>query len=238
MCRLPGQISTRPASRTSPDCASLTRDGADFIQTPGKHFGETFRHVLHHHDGAGKIRRQLREYILQSLRSSGGNADGDHFGRSFLGVERSFLSRTRGHAHRPDGHAPALGRGLDLADQFRRDLRHAGGDVIRLGHKIKRAQRQGLQRDRSSLRAVGTHHDDRQAVAAHDFLEHVDAAHARHFQIEGHDLGLQLFDFSEAEISVHGGAHHLDRTVGLQNLWNQLPHERGIVHHQYAHRAS
>ena len=39
----------------------LDPDGADFIQTPGKHFGEAFRHVLHHHDGAGKIRRQLRE---------------------------------------------------------------------------------------------------------------------------------------------------------------------------------
>ena len=125
----------------------LTRDGADFVQPPGKHFGKAFRHVLHHHNGAGKIRRQLREHVLQGLRPSGGNADGDHPGRSFLGIERGFLSRTRSCAHRPDGHAPALGRGFDLADQFGCDLRHAGGDITRLGHEIKRAQRQGFQRD-------------------------------------------------------------------------------------------
>ncbi len=43
--------------------------------------------------------------------------------------------------------------------------------------------------------------------------------------------------FLQAEIAVHGGADDFDGTVGLQNLRNQLPHERGIVHHQYAHRA-
>ena len=44
-----------------PDCAHV-------IQTAGKHFGKAFRHMLHHDDGAGKIRRQLREQILQGLR--------------------------------------------------------------------------------------------------------------------------------------------------------------------------
>ena len=58
----------------------LDPDGADFIQTPGKHFGETFRHVLHHHNRAGKIRRQLRENVLQSLRPSGRDPDGNHLG--------------------------------------------------------------------------------------------------------------------------------------------------------------
>ena len=30
-------------------------DGADFIQTPGEHFGESFGHVLYHHHGAREV---------------------------------------------------------------------------------------------------------------------------------------------------------------------------------------
>ena len=47
---------------------------------------------------------------------------------------------------------------------------------------------------------------------------------------------LEFLDFSETEVAVHGGAHYFDRTVSLQDLRNQFPHERGIVHHQNAHR--
>ena len=77
----------------------LDLNGAGFIQTAGKHVGKAIGHVLHHHDGAGKIRRQLRENILQSVRSSGRNADGNDPGRNF-GGERGFLPRPRRRAHR------------------------------------------------------------------------------------------------------------------------------------------
>src|ERR1700686_4689469 len=72
-------------------------------------------------------------------------------------------------------------------------------------------------------------------MAAHDFLQRIQAAHPGHLQIESDHLRFQFGNFLEAEVSVHGGADHLDRRVGLQNLRNQLAHQRGIVHHQHTH---
>src|SRR5579859_3931598 len=77
-------------------------------------------------------------------------------------------------------------------------------------------------------------HDHRNAVAAHDLLQHVEAAHARHFEIKGDDLRLEFLNLLQTEVAVHGGADHVNRVVGFDNLRNQLAHERGIIDDQDA----
>src|SRR5262249_38394779 len=94
------------------------------------------------------------------------------------------------------------------------------------------AHGQCLEGYRRSFRAVRAHQDDRQAMAAHDFFEHVQAPHAGHFQIERYNLGLELFNLLETEVSVHGCTYHLDRTIGLYDLRDQLPHKGGVVDNQ------
>src|SRR4051812_5689025 len=61
----------------------LDSDGTHFIESPGEHLGETFGHMLDHGNGGGEIRGQLRENILQGLRSASRNADSNYFGRFF-----------------------------------------------------------------------------------------------------------------------------------------------------------
>ena len=83
---------------------------------------------------------------------------------------------------------------------------------------------------------MGADNNHRQLVPPHDLLKHFQTAHAGHLEIESYHLGLQIVDFFQAEVSVHGGADYLDGSVSLDNLWNQLPHERGIIDDQDAHR--
>ena len=76
--------------------------------------------------------------------------------------------------------------------------------------------------------------DHRHAMLARDLAQHLDAVHARHFEIERHDVRVQLLDLSQADHAVHGRADDFDGWVALQHLRNQLAHERGIVHDEHA----
>src|SRR6202049_1611604 len=78
--------------------------------------------------------------------------------------------------------------------------------------------------------------DHRDLVAAHNAAEHFEAVHPGHLQIERHNIRAQLSNFLNAQQAVHGGSHHLNGWIALQHLWNQFPHQRGIVHHQNANR--
>src|SRR5258708_21773989 len=79
-------------------------------------------------------------------------------------------------------------------------------------------------------------HDHRNAVAPHDLFQHVQTAHARHFEVEGNNLRLEFLDLLQPEISIHGGADHLDGVVGSQNLRDELAHQRGIIYHEHSYR--
>src|SRR5205814_10428579 len=46
-------------------------------------------------------------------------------------------------------------------------------------------------------------------------------------------LGLELLDFLQPKCSVHSSSHYFNVTIALQNLRNQLAHERGIIYHQH-----
>src|SRR5579884_2789889 len=75
-----------PASRTDERPARhqkiarlrfLDADRTDFIEASGEHLRESLRHVLHDEDGSRKVSWKLRQHVLQCLRSSSRNADGD-----------------------------------------------------------------------------------------------------------------------------------------------------------------
>src|SRR5258708_4629103 len=82
----------------------LNFNGAAFIQAARKHFGKTFRHMLHDEQGAGKVRGNLRKDELQGVASAGGNADGDDAVRRkrhtsvFLYRLRQFVENRRADA--------------------------------------------------------------------------------------------------------------------------------------------
>ena len=52
MCRLPGQISARPASKQIARLRFFHFDGGRFIEALREHLGEAFRHVLHDAEGS------------------------------------------------------------------------------------------------------------------------------------------------------------------------------------------
>src|SRR6266498_1561216 len=79
-----------------------------------------------------------------------------------------------------------------------------------------------------------THHNHRNAVAAHNFLQHLKPAHSRHFQIERNHLRPEFVELFQTEIPIDRGAHHLDRIVSFENLRDELTHQRRVVHHQHA----
>src|SRR5712664_2024523 len=53
--------------------------------------------------------------------------------------------------------------------------------------------------------------------------------HARHFQIERHDIRLKLFNFFQSKCAVHRGSDDFDGRIARENRGNQFPHQRGIV---------
>ena len=120
---------------------------------------------------------------------------------------------------------------LIFGNQLPSDFRHVGGNIAGLGDEIECSHGQRLQSYRCPLGAVRTHHDHRQRVAQHDLFQHVQTAHAGHVEIKSDNLRLHLFDLFQTEVAIHGSAYDLNRAVGLKDLWNQLAHERGVVHH-------
>src|SRR5260370_27156281 len=71
--------------------------------------------------------------------------------------------------------------------------------------------------------------NDRQGSAPHDETQRLHAIHARHLQIERHDIGLQLFNFFQCKSAVHGGADNFDGRFAREDGGGQFPHESGII---------
>src|SRR5215469_8629725 len=76
---------------------------------------------------------------------------------------------------------------------------------------------------------MGADHDHRNPVLLHDLFQHVQPAHARHFQIEGDHLRAQVFDLLQPKVPIDRGAHHPNRVIGLENLRNDFPHQRRVI---------
>jgi hypothetical protein len=71
----------------------------------------------------------------------------------------------------------------------------------------------------------------------HDLLEGLEAAQARHLDVEGHHVGLELLDLVVAVLAVDGHSHHLDVGRGVEHARERAAHEGGVVHHQHADHA-
>ena len=89
-------------------------------------------------------------------------------------------------------------------------LEAAQGGVLRLRDEIERAERKRFQRERSAFLGVRADDDYRHAMLARDLAQHLDAVHARHFEIERHDVRMQLFDLAQADQAVHRRADDFD----------------------------
>src|SRR5580693_493893 len=121
-------------------------------------------------------------------------------------------------------------RDFDFLDQLIGDgIQMASGGVLGLLHKIDGAEREGFESGIPALFRMGAEKNDRHRSAAHDQTERFHAVHARHFEVEGDDIGMQLFDFFQSESAVHGGADDFDGRVAGKDRRNEFPHEGGIV---------
>src|SRR6266478_3696813 len=105
----------------------------------------------------------------------------------------------------------------------------AGGGVFWFCKEIDGAEREGFQGSVTTLFRMSAEENDRQGSAPHDEAQGLDAVHARHLEIEGHDIGLELFNFFQRECAVHGGTDNFDRRIARQDRGNQFPHESGII---------
>src|SRR5215470_1051110 len=76
--------------------------------------------------------------------------------------------------------------------------------------------------------------NDGQRRPTHDQTQRFHAVHPRHFEVERYRVRSQLFYLLQRKRAIHGGADHLDLRVARQNVGYQLPHQRGIIHHQYS----
>ncbi len=134
------------------------------------------------------------------------------------GLKFTWLFRVRFCRQELRLHSALWAAAWIFSDQLVGHFRHARENIFRLGHEIKSAQRERFERDRQLRPCCGADHDHRQPTAAHDLFQRIDAVQSRHFQIECHHLRLKFLYFLEGEITVHGGAHHLDRMIAFENL--------------------
>src|SRR5258708_37517202 len=203
---------------------------AAFVEAFREHFGEPFRHVLHDHNRGLKIRRNLRQSRLQCVWTAGRNSDGDDAARRQRSVACFF--RRGGFFNHGGRKLAASGSPGDFnfCNQLIGNLfEMSGGRVLGLGHKIDGAKREGFEGSVAAFFRMSAEKNDRQGSAPHDETQRIHAVHTGHLQVEGHDIGLQLFNFFQCETAVHGGADNFDGRVAREDGGDEFPHESGII---------
>lgn len=138
-----------------PGAGFLNVESAALVQAFREHLRKTFRHVLNDKNACGKVRRNLRENVLKSVRAAGGNADSDNAVRSKSGA-RPLLLALRGIIGNNRGGELAAGSTLgdfDFLDQLIADgIEMTCGGVLRLLNKIDGPESEGLQLVSTDLR--------------------------------------------------------------------------------------
>src|ERR1700693_3573453 len=115
------------------------------MQAPGKHISESFGHVLHDQETAGKIFGKLRKKILQSVWTASRDANRDH-SRWPIGRGRWLALSTFRRRH-GDNHFRRAGSGcyFYLQRKFSGDmLDAAGGGVLWFGDEVESAEGQSF----------------------------------------------------------------------------------------------
>src|SRR4029077_11873015 len=114
----------------------------------------------------------------------------------------------------------------------------ASGGLLRLGDKVDGAKSESFKSGVGTLLGVGAKKNDGHGSTTHDEAESFHAVHARHFQIEGDNVGAQLLDFFQSESAVHCRAHDFDGRIAGEHSGNQLPHQSGIINDKNADAAA
>ena len=81
-------------------------------------------------------------------------------------------------------------------------------------------------------------HDHRHGFAFHDQLEEGEARHARHVEIEGHDVDLEIGEAIAGVVGVGGATDELDVFVLAEDIGEDAAEERGVVHDKDANAAA
>jgi hypothetical protein len=66
-------------------------------------------------------------------------------------------------------------------------------------------------------------------------LQHFQTAHARHFQVESHQIGQKFPNFLKGLLPASGLPHHLDAWKGLKNQVQRTAEKQRIVGNQHPH---
>ena len=78
--------------------------------------------------------------------------------------------------------------------------------LLRLADEVHRAGGQGVKYPQ----VQGGYQDHRQRLPGQQLLEEINAAHARHLHVQGHNVGLELFDLRQGVPGVETGPYHLN----------------------------
>ena len=155
-------------------------------------------------------------------------------GQCGMEVRRRLFALGRRHG---DDHLRGAGRSgdLDFHRQLCRDLFDAArGRVWRFRDEIKGAEGKSFERYGGAALGLCAEDDHGDTMSARNLAKHLDAVHARHVQIERHDLGMEFGNLLQANGPVHGRANDFDGGVALQHLRDEFPHQRGVIHNQNA----
>ncbi|MHC2840336.1 hypothetical protein ACVINU_003270 [Bradyrhizobium diazoefficiens] len=165
----------------------------------------------------------MRSVVGRTLPCTGGGMMG--VGRQLL-LDHPAL-RTRAHAgarRRLDGLAQPRGA-------FEQRLPRVD---LRLRHDVDRAR---LERFEHHVRAFFGQRgadDHRDRTLRHDLAQERHAVHARHLDVEDHDVGDLVLEAARGCERVGRGPHHLDVRIVIEDRLKDLAHRRRIVHDQHA----
>jgi hypothetical protein len=99
----------------------------------------------------------------------------------------------------------------------------------RFGDDVDRPVFQGLEGAlRSFLDQTGTD-NDRDGMLDHDFLQEGETIHARHFDVEGNDIGNLFGDAFGGYERIGRGGHHLNTGIAGEHVAESLANDGGIV---------
>ncbi len=189
----------------------------------------------------GGIRRESRQHLDQRFGAAGRRADGDqvaptraHRARRLTAGGGSITTFERSDDRRPIDARPGPRRHLELADELVAHLDGAAYHVdARLLRVVDRTELERAQRGFAASRRQRGDHHDWQRMRLHQLLEELEAAHARHFDVQSEHVWLEVLKLAPGGVAIERGADDLDLRVAAQDVAQRAAHQRRIVDHQH-----
>jgi hypothetical protein len=120
----------------------------------------------------------------------------------------------------------------ELARHRGERLAHAA-DVRGLRHVVGGTRRERVERRGRTALRERREHDDRDARARGAQRPHrVDAVHHGHLDVHGDEVGCELLDLRERDLTVRGRADHVDRRIPGERVGDEPADHDGVVDHQ------